>query len=233
MIDMMGMTDHLLICAGETEALGKLAERAGQAAAWGPPAAGPPRAAAAAPPAAVTAPAAPAAAAELYPAAVACGACGLEIELPSPGNWKCPRCEVVLAARADGSVSFSLPDRRPPLELVLWGAPEAVEGLKRFAAAVAERVLGNGQAAALLAAAVEEVARGIVHHAYHDDATRIFQVAIEPGEAEVQVQLADHGSTLDSSQLASYFPTASSRLAAFECRPHPRGGNVIRMVARA
>ena len=45
-------------------------------------------------------------------------------------------------------------------------------------------------------------------------------------------KLADHGKTLDGSRLDQFFPYASRAMTEFECRPHPKGGNVIRMVKR-
>ena len=64
---------------------------------------------------------------------------------------------------------------------------------------------------------------------YPNNPNGVYHVSIEREPGRVQVRFADSGTTLES----SHFPHAKSQLAEFECRPHPSGGNTIRLTQTA
>jgi anti-sigma B factor antagonist len=246
-IEMLGLQHKLDICADERAALDALARRAGGGAPAAPPAAAPPPSATpppfAAPPAApggwgAPAPAAPPPAAPAprggggYPLVLPCKGCGIQVELRAPGNWKCPRCHALIGARPDGDVRFSAPDRPSPYEISMHLTREGSEALTHFIAALAHHAVGNGGATEAVRAAVGEVVHSIAANACNYDPKFVVHVSVEMGPSEIRIKFADNGKTLDGSRVDAFFPNASRAMNEFECRPHPKGGNVIRMVKR-
>jgi len=163
----------------------------------------------------------------------ACKGCGADLEIPSAGNWKCPRCRTIVTQRPDGSVEFLAPAGSPPFELTIACTREGTEAVMQFAATVGQPSLKGGQKLEILRAAVGEVAYVITSTAYGFDASKVFHVSIETKPEEVVVQFADQGQTLDPSQLQSYFPNATRSTQDFECKSHPKGGNLVRFSVRA
>jgi anti-anti-sigma factor len=250
-IEMLGLQAFFEICMDERQALEALARRGGapeappapayappppRAPAPPPPQAAPPveppafapaRAAAPPPPPPPPTPAAAPAAGQVY----ACQSCGIGVEVPAPGNWKCPRCGALIAAKPDGSVRFLAPVKPSPFELSINCSREGAEALKQFVGVVAQPVLAP-QVLESVKTAVGEVAQVIASTAYGHDPKATYHVLVETTPSEVRIKVADHGKTLDSTRMEAYFPQATRAMSEFECRPHPRGGNIIRMVRK-
>lgn len=163
------------------------------------------------------------------PQVVACGSCGVQVEVRGPGNWKCPRCYTLIQIGPDGQPKFMASDRPSPYEISLACTQEGAEALTHFVGALANRVVGNGNT---VSQSVGEVIHVIASSAYGFDPKGIVHVSIETTPTEMRIKLADHGKTIDGSQVAAYFPNASRAMNEFDCKPHPKGGNVIRMVKR-
>jgi hypothetical protein len=153
------------------------------------------------------------------------------LELPAPGNWKCPRCRTLITLKPNGSLEFLSAQTPPPFELCLTSTREAAEGLVQFVGAVSSPIV-NGQKLDALKASVGEIAQVIAANVYSWNPREVYQVSVETASHEIQVQFADHGRTIDSGSVNSFFPTAARSMDEFTCRPHPKGGNVIRIVLR-
>ena len=164
-----------------------------------------------------------------FPKVLACQGCGVQLELPGSGNWKCPRCYLFVSAHADGSVRFNRSDRPTPLSLTLTATQDCGEGLVHLVTSVCTSAF-NGQKLQDLRVAVHEVAQVMQQSIYAGNPGGVYHVSIERQAGRVQIRFSDSGATIDSSQARAYFPNSSRSLAEFECRPHPNGGNTIRMV---
>ena len=65
---------------------------------------------------------------------------------------------------------------------------------------------------------------------YANNPNGVYHVSIERQQGRVQIRFADSGATIEAARAGQFFPHASRSLSEFECRPHPVGGNTIRLV---
>jgi len=166
-----------------------------------------------------------------FPVSVPCQGCQVPVEVPSAGNWKCPRCYTFIVCQADGSYRFGRNDRPVPLNLSLTASQDCGEGLVHLVTSVCQSAF-NGPKLEALRMAVHEVAQVMQQSVYASNPGGIYHVSIERQPGRVQIRFADAGSTIESGRAGQFFPHAS-RLSEFECRPHPSGGNTIRLVQSA
>lgn len=253
-IEMLGLQAFFEICTDERQAMESLSRRGGGGAAPPPPPVAPPPTRTVehapppepayprtqAPPPAPPPPVEHARASGRHPpapeptgapAVVFCQGCGVNVELPGPGNWKCPRCGILVALKPDGSVRFMQPERPSPFELSVNCSREGAAALVQFVGTVAQPVLAPPMLESVKTA-VGEVAQVIGQAAYGSDPKQTYHVLVETTPSEVRIKVADHGRTLDAQRMEQYFPQATRTMSEFECRPHPKGGNVIRMVRK-
>lgn len=253
-IEMLGLNAFFDICTDQAAALAALDKTrpgGGPAPASAPPASVRPPLASSGPTAAVrpqqpVAPPPPAPAAQQQPAApaggtrairkgsfpvvAACQVCGVQVEFRDAGNWKCPRCHAVASVKADGSARFGRPDRPSPITLALMATPDCGEGLVHLVTAVCGSAF-NGNNLEAVRMAVHEVALVMQSSVYAGNPNGIYHVAIDRQPGRVQIRFSDAGATIESGRARQFFPTASTQMDEFDCRPHPSGaGNVIRMV---
>jgi len=167
-----------------------------------------------------------------FPVSVSCQGCAVQIEVPSAGNWKCPRCYTFVSAQADGSYKFSRSDQPVPLCLSLTASQDCGEGLVHLVTSVCNSAF-NGSKLEALRVAVHEVAQVMQQSVYANNPQGVYHVSIERSQGRVQIRFSDSGATIDSSRSSQFFPHSSRQLSEFECRPHPAGGNTIRLVQRA
>ena len=64
---------------------------------------------------------------------------------------------------------------------------------------------------------------------YPNNPTGLYHVCIERQPGSVQIRFSDAGTSVAS----QYFPNASRSLTEFDCRPHPSGGNMIKLVQKS
>ncbi len=181
---------------------------------------------------AAVAPAGRAAGAAGFPQVVSCQGCSVQIDVSAPGNWKCPRCYAFLSAKPDGSVRFGRLDKPTPVNVSLTASQECGEGLVHLVTSVCAPSFNGGGGPKLegLRNAVYEVARVIQQSIYPNNPQGVYHVSIERAAGRIQIRFADSGATIDAKLAPQYFPNASRAVAEFECRPHPTGGNLIRLV---
>jgi anti-anti-sigma factor len=167
-----------------------------------------------------------------FPQVIKCEGCGVQIEVAAAGNWKCPRCFSFVSARTDGNVRFGRTDKPTPLNLSLTATQDCGEGLVHLVTSVCQTAF-NGQKLESLRHAVHEVAQVMAQSVYPNNPTGVYHVSIERQPGHVQIRFADSGATIETNRAAQFFPNAARQMSEFECRPHPSGGNMIRLVQRA
>lgn len=238
-IEMLGLNAFFDICADLDAALEALKNSAGAAP---PPDAAPKKSSApprarkrpesGAAPAAAPAPA-PAAGGPGFPQSTSCQGCGVSLEVASAGNWKCPRCYTFVTVKTDGSIRFGRGDNKPvPLNLSLTASQDCGEGLVHLVTSVCTSAF-NGPKLEALRVAVHEVAQVMQQSVYAGNPNGIYHVSIERQPGRVQIRFADAGATIEQNRAPQFFPHSSRNLSEFECRPHPSGGNTIRIVQTA
>lgn len=164
-----------------------------------------------------------------FPQTVSCQGCGVQVEVASAGNWKCPRCYTFITAKGDGNVRFGGEGKASPVNLSLTASKECGEGLVHLVTSVCATAVGGPKLEALRIA-VHEVAQVMQQSVYQNNPQGVYHVSIERENGRVQIRFADSGATIDSGMANQFFPHSSNHLAEFECRPHPSGGNTIRML---
>ncbi|RMG18147.1 MAG: STAS domain-containing protein [Planctomycetota bacterium] len=239
-IEMLGLNAFFDICAdldAALDALKNAASAAPSSEAPGTPSSAPPRVskgdsgASAAPPRVSGPSAAPASTAPgsgAFPRVIDCQGCTVKVEVSSPGNWKCPRCYTRLSVQPDGSVGFGKSEP-VPLSLSLTATKDCGEGLVHLVTSVCSTAF-NGPQLENLRFAVHEIAQVMQQSVYAGNPGGVYHVCIERQPGRVQIRFSDHGATIESTRTAQFFPHSSSKLTEFECRPHPAGGNTIRLL---
>lgn len=167
-----------------------------------------------------------------FPLLAACQGCGVQVELPGAGNWKCPRCYTFVVVQGDGSYRFGQSNRPVPITLSLTASQDCGEGLVHLVTSVCQTAF-NGHKLEALRVAVHEVAQVMQQSVYANNPQGVYHVSVERQPGRVQIRFADSGATIESARARQFFPHSSQSLSEFECRPHPSGGNTIRLVQTA
>ena len=169
-----------------------------------------------------------------FPQTTTCQTCSVQLDLPSAGNWKCPRCYTFVTANADGSVSFNNANKPVPVNLSLTASRECGEGLVHLVTSVCQQSFnGNGPKLEALRLAVHEIATVMCQSVYANNPQGVYHVSVERQPGRVQIRFSDHGASIDAGQTGQFFPNASRSMSEFECRAHPSGGNTIKIVQTA
>ena len=151
---------------------------------------------------------------------VDCKGCGVQIELPGAGNWKCPRCYTFVTVKASGEVRFGNDNKPVPINLSLTASQDCGEGLVHLVTSVCTSAFNGPKLDAQV----------MQQSVYANNPNGVYHVSIERQQGRVQIRFADSGATIESARANQFFPHASRSLSEFECRPHPSGGNTIRLV---
>lgn len=182
-------------------------------------------------PATATAAPAPSGGPVSLPHVTECQSCGVKLEFRKQGKFKCPRCHTLVSLNG-GSPVFSKPNKSLPVALSLPARNECGEGLLHLATSVCA-VGMQGQALEAVRHAVHEVVHVIQGTIYANNPDGMYHVTIELNGSRVDIRFADHGSSIDPNRAQLYFPRSSQVMDSFECQPHPKGGNIIKMSKQA
>lgn len=166
-----------------------------------------------------------------FPVVVPCGQCGVQIEFKDAGNWKCPRCHAQAVVKGDGNARFARPDRASPITLTLSASPDCSAGLLQLVTSVCQSAFNGGNLEAVRTA-VSELTFVMEQSVYAGNPNGVYHVSIDRVPGRVVIRAADAGATIDTTRVGQYFPQASRSMDEFDCRPHPTGGNLIRMVKK-
>ena len=101
---------------------------------------------------------------------VSCQGCGVSLELPGSGNWKCPRCYTFISVDGSGSTSFTNSSGPVPLNLSLTASQDCGEGLVHLVTSVCSQSF-NGQKLQDLRVAVHEIAQVMSQSLYPNNPT--------------------------------------------------------------
>jgi stage II sporulation protein AA (anti-sigma F factor antagonist) len=163
------------------------------------------------------------------PLAVHCQECSLGLRIDRPGDFRCPRCFTVLHVTQNKDVDFRQPNKDIPLQITLNGQVAMVEGLVSCIRTVAQKYGFAGADA--LGDALGSVCRGITRLAYDGNEKMSFQVLLEASNAELLLRFADSGKPFDID--GADFQDIKNAVSEFSRIPHPRGGNILRILLQA
>jgi hypothetical protein len=166
-----------------------------------------------------------------FPLVVPCGQCGVQIEFKDAGNWKCPRCHAQAMVKGDGNARFTRSERPSPITLTLSASPDCSAGLLQLVTSVCQQAFNGGNLEAVRTA-VSELTFVMEQSVYAGNPNGVYHVSIDRVPGRVVIRAADAGATIDTTRVNQYFPQASRQMDEFDCRPHPTGGNLIRMVKK-
>lgn len=161
-----------------------------------------------------------------------CQSCGVTLEVARSGNFKCPRCHSLVSVDSKGKPSFLKPNRPAAVALTLPARQECGEGLLHLTYSVCANQM-NPQSLDAVRHAVHEVVQVIQSSIYAGNPEGMYHVTIGFNNGQVEISMADHGAPIDTSRLQLYFPRSTQVMDKFECSPHPKGGNIIRMVKKS
>jgi anti-anti-sigma factor len=157
-----------------------------------------------------------------FPYETDCRSCGVELQFPAEGRFKCPRCHVA-ATLEGGRLSFTRPAGAPAVAVSLPARLDCGEGLLHMASTVCRSVLSE-RSLEVVRYAVHEVVQVMHESIYQGNPDGLYHVLIDCAAGKVDIRFSDHGATVEPQRFVQ-----SKRMDSFECVPHPKGGNIIRM----
>jgi anti-anti-sigma factor len=159
-----------------------------------------------------------------------CAECGLNLRIGGPGNFRCPRCFTVLAASNEQQVEFLQRRKDIPLQITLTGEESFVEALGCCVETLA-RMKGFGEAeAGSIKDAVSAACGNITRTAYDGNKRMSFHVLVEAVPNEILLRFADHGKSLDPD--SADFQSIREAVTEISHVPHPKGGNILRILKK-
>jgi anti-sigma regulatory factor (Ser/Thr protein kinase) len=178
---------------------------------------------------------APVAAPAVFPTQAACARCRVTLDVPAAGKFKCPRCNTVLAVEPTGRVRFFASKKARPVSISLPSNISVAAGAADLAARYAEGLGFNGNSAEVISRAVTAACKNVIELAYDNDANNVFHVLITAAGEALTIRIADYGKSFDfgpsgSIQGDARFADITGSMDTVECRPNPRGGNLLTMI---
>jgi len=175
-----------------------------------------------------TASAAPAGGAPSFPLRSQCVGCGVTLEFPQAGRYRCPHCSSVYAAQPTGQVTGTRARVGHTIEVTVPCQPRILRAFQQMVAALPNWKGYTDLERARLEKAMAEICDVIHQRAYDGNTDNTFQVLILCRDEELAFRFADHGKPLSGSA----FPLATQYMTEFEHKPRPSKGNVLRMAKR-
>lgn len=155
----------------------------------------------------------------------------VNLTVPRPGTYKCPRSGRLFKLLAGGAVEFVNQGLKlQPLQMRLSCAPSCIEGLGAFIAVLARHSGCSDGTISSIQVAVRDTCQTIVAQAYDSPDNQSFNVVIIPSSQELRIQVYDSGKFLNGH--AGVFNQARSHMDQFEHSQHPKGGNLVNMAKR-
>ncbi len=207
--DMLGLNAFFKIFSNEDEALGYLGVKPGS-----------PEKTNKAP----QAPQTPQTPAATYPMSVVCEMCKVQLKIPKPGSYKCPRCGTFFKL-ADKGVNFVKREKIPPLQFKLACTDECTEGLCEFTAVIASRLGFSQEGTQDIKNSVKEICAAIIEKAYENKQYLSYNVVMTLSSTDLKIQFSDFGKYIYDDNVS--FAHTKRVMQEFSHKEHPKGGNII------
>ncbi len=162
------------------------------------------------------------------PVQIACRICNVALEIAEVGNFRCPRCQTLLALGTDGRVRFFGQEKQPSVSLSLVTSPECADGLRSFVGSMARRMAFADAAVSELEGAILEICHVLRTRAHGGQDAAPYHVLLTPDDGGLRIHISTHGEDLGDG--ATQFPRARAAADEFELRRHPAGGTLLRLV---
>jgi hypothetical protein len=175
-------------------------------------------------------------AATVFPLTVACPRCRLNLKLPAPGRFKCPKCTSVAVADEAGEMKFFASRRAKPIEVSLPAVPQLAAGVGSLVDGAARQVGFSENDAASMGAAAAQACTVVAEHACGNDPNAIFHMLILPNGRQLTIKISDYGTPLE---FPPQGPAADARFGevakvlAVEHAQNPAGGNLFTLTKSA
>ena len=172
-----------------------------------------------------------------YPAAAECTRCGLTLDIPAPGKYKCPRCETVLSADASGRIEFFAPKKSLPVSISLPASPDLIGGIRELIEGVARQMGFDSTAAGTVGGAVVTASRRVAELAYADKQGSSLHVVVIPDADALTVRITDYGEAIRASADGvpedPGFTPVTEVMDSVLLKPSPKGGNLLTLTKRS
>ncbi|RME03927.1 MAG: STAS domain-containing protein [Planctomycetota bacterium] len=158
-----------------------------------------------------------------------CISCNLELDIPNPGNYQCPRCFTLIAMNANGQISFQMPTQPQPVALVLHCSPACTEAFRNVVASLAKAHGFGDDAIQALQQSILEICNILSQHVYNGQNYTSYHVLIDSNGPKFTIRISDYGKPISPNLISSLFRKTQQIMTEFQCTPHPRGGNIINL----
>lgn len=159
--------------------------------------------------------------------AVVCSSCNLEMDIPSPGNYQCPRCFTIISLPPSGQPTFHAPNGVQPITMVLNCTPVCTEAFKEFLSTLARKAgMAEGIVQGMEQMAME-IGDIMFQHVYGGNPAGSYHVLIDANNSKFHMRLSDYGKSISANLVGSLFRKTQQVMNEFRCTPHARGGNII------
>jgi DNA-directed RNA polymerase subunit RPC12/RpoP len=164
-----------------------------------------------------------------FPVIQVCAYCSANLEIESPGRYRCPRCHAFLLVQNDGKVEYLESQVPRPVRMELVSSKECTRGLMDFLAAVAKPLLTDPSDLAKLQRAVSSVCRHVRETAYEGNGGRTYEALIAVEKDQIVVEFADSGTRVEpAAVMAEIRPLVDTA----EVKGRLGGGNFYKLVKR-
>lgn len=162
-----------------------------------------------------------------YPLSTACANCRVMLRIPIAGYYICPRCSTLLEAEG-AQVTFVNRRKNLPLQFTLSSDDTSARGLIYFVSLYAKEAGFEMRLVNRLQTALKEVLDTIIDNAYRGNRYSTFNVIVTAEPDRLVIRTGDAGRTQDAAS-PDFLPRARNLLSRVEHRPHPRGGNLLKL----
>lgn len=160
---------------------------------------------------------------------VNCQSCQLPLELPSVGNFQCPRCFTIVSRSPNNEVTFQMPHKTPPITMALNCTPMCTEGFRYFLVAFGKKMGLSESVTQGLDQVARELAQVMTQYVYEGSQKDFYHVYLSASNGKLKIRISDYGKVIPPDKIPSLFRRTKEVMKEFRCDPHPRGGNLIHM----
>ena len=169
-----------------------------------------------------------------FPVTVDCTRCGVGVQIPGSGKFKCPRCDCILSVEPAGRVKFFASKKAQPVQLTIPARPATVTGIVGLVESVARHVGFDGDLVKKIAEAVKTACLNVALYAYDNDESGLIHCLFQPDAGKLVVRISDYGKAVsfEGGSVASdeRFAEVAGVMDSVEHVANPKGGNIFKLV---